>query len=247
MENGVCYPVGSTAACSYAGTFLQQAGITLIDHPAPEVNLLLMDVPSLNDDAQLRGGGDLIQLLRTLPPEVTIIGGNLNHPKLEGYRKMDLLKDASYLAENALITAHCAVHIAAKHMQFIFAGCPVLVVGWGRIGKCLSFLLKNLGAVVTVAARKETDRAMAHALGFAVVDTQKLTAVPYRVVFNTVPWVLLQKEKHCGAVIIELASTPGILGDGIISARGLPGIYAPESSGQLIARTILRKLKEELQ
>ena len=45
------------------------------------------------------------------------------------------------------------------------ADCKVLVIGWGRIGKCLAALLKGLEADVTVVARKETDRAILHALG----------------------------------------------------------------------------------
>jgi hypothetical protein len=41
-------------------------------------------------------------------------------------------------------------------------------------------------------------------------------------------------------VKIELASSPGLEGDDVIEALGLPGKYAPETSGKLIARTILR-------
>ena len=44
---------------------------------------------------------------------------------------------------------------------------------------------------------------------------------------------------------IDLASEPGMQGKSVIPARGLPGKYAPESSGKLIADTILRVLKEE--
>ena len=44
---------------------------------------------------------------------------------------------------------------------------------------------------------------------------------------------------------IELASLPGIAGDDVIPARGLPGIYVPESSGKLIADTLLHRLQEE--
>ena len=39
---------------------------------------------------------------------------------------------------------------------------------------------------------------------------------------------------------IELASTPGMAGDGIIPARGLPGKMAPAESGKLIAETFIR-------
>ena len=52
-------------------------------------------------------------------------------------------------------------------------------------------------------------------------------------------------RKDC--VKIELASTDGIAGSDILTARGLPGTYAPETSGKLIAATVLRLCaKEEL-
>jgi hypothetical protein len=46
------------------------------------------------------------------------------------------------------------------------------------------------------------------------------------------------------ALKIDLASQPGIGGNDVIWARGLPGKNAPESSGKLIAQTVLRKLEE---
>ena len=46
------------------------------------------------------------------------------------------------------------------------------------------------------------------------------------------------------ALKIDLASCPGMLGDDVIIARGLPGKYVPESSGRLIARRLLALWKE---
>ena len=240
------YPTGTTDACRYAADFLAQAGIRLVDHPSPEITHLLLDVPSFQDSGQFRGGGDLKDLLRMLPADVTVIGGNLE--PLEGRRRMDLLKNEGYLAQNAAITAECAIQVAAAHMQSVFSGSPVLVIGWGRIGKCLALLLKGLGAQVLIAARKEADRAMAAALGFGAVDTAALDPRPYRVVFNTVPYPILHTEgtEKSRTLLIELASKPGISGSNVISARGLPGIYAPESAGRLMADTILRKFREGL-
>ena len=44
------------------------------------------------------------------------------------------------------------------------------------------------------------------------------------------------------AIKIDLASCPGMDAPDVIWARGLPGKDAPETSGELIARTILRLL-----
>ena len=66
-------------------------------------------------------------------------------------------------------------------------------------------------------------------------------------VFNTAPSLLLSREMtaRCpDCLLIDLASQPGMQGDDVLWARGLPGKMAPESSGKLIAETILRLWKE---
>lgn len=250
MDSIRMFPVGSTPACRFGATALEKAGVSLVDHPSPEVTHLMLDVPSFAGDGTLRGGGDLQGLLRMLPPDITVVGGNLTHPALAEYAVMDLLKDAQYLAENAAITADCALQVAAPLMRLTFADSPTLIVGWGRIGKCLGQLLKAMGSDVTIAARKETDRAMLRALGYHAEDTANLAGIlsRFRLIFNTVPQMLLTQTqlavcRQC--VKIDLASQPGMGGSDVVWARGLPGIHAPESSGKRIAETVLRRLREE--
>lgn len=248
MAKPLIYPIGTTIACEYASQFLNQAGFSLVDHPTPEVTHLLLDVPSFRPDGQLRGGGNVERTLEMLPHYIMVIGGNLEHPALEEYRKADLLQDENYLAANAAITADCALQVAAPMLSATFADSPVLIIGWGRIGKCLGKMLKAMGAVVTVAARKPTDLAMLRALGYNTADLQDLkTLQSYRLLFNTAPErVLSEKQlafcKNC--VKIDLASKKGLYCEDAVWARGLPGIHAPESSGKLIGKTIMHYLKE---
>ncbi len=239
------YPIGKTDACQYAAAELKANGIPLTDHPAPEVTHLLLDVPSFQQDGFLRGGGGIHSYLERLPPEVTVIGGNLAHPELNEHRCLDLLQDADYTAINAAITADCALRVASREMKLVFFRCPVLILGWGRIGKCLGKMLKALGAEVTIAARKENDLAMIRALGYHAVSIPRLQTLgkEIRVIFNTVPAMVLSQEAFPGCVKIELASKPGMAGEDVIQAKGLPGIYAPESSGKLIAGTFLKLVR----
>ena len=241
MGKTVIYPVGKTEAVRYAAGFLEAAGITMVDHPTPDATHLLLDVP-------VRFGGDVEKNLEMLPEDITVIGGNLDHPALAGYGTVDLLRDPEYLAQNAAITAHCAVKVALPYLGITLPNCGVLVIGWGRIGKVLGQLLQALGADVTIAARKKTDRAMIRALGYKAADTYDLGAVlpGQRLVYNTVPEPILSADApfRKGCVKIELASRPGIGGTDVIQARGLPGVHAPETSGKLIADTIIRLLEE---
>lgn len=243
------YPIGISAALTHAVQILKHSGLEIVDHPTPEVTHLLLDVPSFTTEGLLRNGIQPQKILETLPPYITVVGGNLDHSALEGYRTWDLLQDPRYLALNAAITADCAMQIAAPLLKTTFRHCPALILGWGRIGKCLGQLLRGVGAQVTIAARKPEDRAMIDALGYQAADPYNLQDLPsYRILFNTVPQRMLTQAqlspcRNC--VKIDLASIPGLEGEDVVWARGLPGIHAPESSGKLIAETFLQKLKEE--
>lgn len=246
MDKRLIYCAGSTKATRHAATYLKSLGLPFTTTPGESVGHLLLDVPSFSPSGQLRGGGAVEKLLEQLPGDVIIYGGNLTHPALINYRTVDFLQDAIYLAENAYITAECALDVALPYLDITLRDCPALIIGWGRIGKCLGRMLQAIGADVTIAARKAADRAMIHALGYHTVDTMRLedSLLHYRLIFNTVPERILRREQmaRCqpNCVKIELASKDGMEDEDVIIARGLPGIHMPESSGKLIAETFLR-------
>lgn len=225
-------------AVRYAAKYLTDSGFTVTESCAPDVTHLLLPVPSFPVGTEY-----LAHILSDLPDNVIIAGGNLDTPLLEKYRTVDFLRDPYYLADNAAITSECALEIVEEKIEL--SGCPVLILGWGRIGKCLGKLLQSKGADVTIAARKDADLAMIHALGYCSIPigSADRNLEQYRVILNTVPAMVLPEMVTApGTVILELASKPGMQGDGIISARGLPGKMAPADSGKLIADTFIRLL-----
>ena len=228
MEEILFYIPEGSAATAPAAPLLRPWGFAVTAQPSPRMTHVLLGVPAKG--------------IPVLPEHVTVFGGNLHSPLLENYRTVDFLQDPYYLADNAAITAECALELAEQKLPD-FAGHPVLVLGWGRIGKCLGKLLQRKGAEVTGAARKESDLAMIHALGYRPVPIQEVSSITARfdVIFNTVPVMILpQLETKPDCVILELASKHGMLGKGFINARGLPGKMAPVKSGKLIAETFLR-------
>ena len=221
-------------ALEYAADYLKNKGLPVTEAPSDAVRHLLLPVPSF------AGGSKYITpILAALPGSVIVSGGNLSHLVLEDYQTVDFLQDPYYLAENAAITAKCAIGLVEKDFQNL----PVLILGWGRIGKCLWLLLRDLGADVTIAARNPSDLAIIRALGADSVPIRSVSdnLLRYRVIFNTVPEMILPNLVcHPDCIAMELASKPGMSGDTILSARGLPGKYAPEESGKLIAETFIR-------
>lgn len=240
---------GSTDAVRYAAKLLSENGANLVSEPSDAVTCVLLDVPGIGQDGKLRGGGSLRELVTAVPNDTLFIGGGLDHPLLEGHKRFDLLKTEGYLKENARITAYCAIHIIGAALPVILEDCPILVIGWGRIGKVLTSLLVRLGAHVTVATRDIRSIASLAKIGIPAVLTDKICPQKYRLILNTAPAPILSEEAldRCGeAVKIDLASVKGLAGDDVIWARGLPGLHAPESSGKLIARYVLNYLKEDI-
>lgn len=252
MDHIRLYIGGAAPAMDWAAGFLRRSGFETAEAPDPRVTHLLLPVPSLDSQGDVRGGPPLQSLLDALPKNISILGGNLPDSLTSRYPTADFLQDPQYLAENAAITAHCALRLALEGLPVVIAGCPVLILGWGRIGKCLARDFRALGAHVTVAARNPTHRLLLHAMGFEAVDPGSLGSgvSHYRLLLNTIPAPVLSREQTdtCPpeAVLLDLASVPGMAGDRVVSAPGLPGRLAPESSGTLIGQTAARYLSGEV-
>ena len=228
----ICCPI-QRGAMEYAVRFLQAEDYKVSQFPSDEFKHLLLPVPSFPD-----GCDYLDPLLESLPKEVTVYGGFLNVPPLIGYKRVDFLADSYYLAKNAAITAECAIEIVENILHRDVSGHSVLILGWGRIGKCLGKFLQQKGAEVTIAARKITDLSMVEALGYQAMPLEDLKPDTEFIV-NTIPALVLNQVPS-DSVAIELASKPGMAGDHIISALGLPGKLRPAASGKLIADTFIR-------
>lgn len=235
---------GLSAAHAYACEQLSRSGFSIIDTPDDTTQGVLLDIPSFRTpDVNPE------TIWAALPDNAIIIGGNLAGKVPERFRVMDLLMDEEYTAKNADITARCALRLGAEQMNRTYRDMPVLILGWGRIGKCLARLLRVLDAQVCVYARNPADRAMLKTLGYDAISEEELAAsLPcFRQIYNTVPAPVLShamtaKCRDC--LLIDLASQLGIQSEDVLWARRLPGKLAPESSGKLISETIIRLWEE---
>ena len=170
----------------------------------------------------------------------------------------DLLKSEYFAQANALPSAEGAVMVALQNYEGTVKGARCLVIGYGRIGKVLSQILRALGARVSVATRSKKKAEIIESDGNTPIDTLKLTSLRgYDIVFNTADALVLDsgvlRNSDSSTLIIDLASVPGgvdfktadKLGFKAVHALGLPGRYSPRTAGEIISDTILKVLKEE--
>ena len=224
-------------AMRFAERYLTTLGLPVTGKPAADVNHLLLPVPAFPSGDQY-----LPHILSDLPENVIISGGNLHSPLLTSYHTVDFLQDPYYLAHNAAITADCTLKMIRSEISNL-EDIPVLILGWGRIGKCLGSILSKERADVTIAARKDTDLAMIRALGCRSISINSIQeeCSHHRIVLNTVPTMILPLPDFSpDCLALDLASVSGMAGANVRPARGLPGKMMPAESGKLIAETFIR-------
>lgn len=230
MKRPTMYIPVPNAALTAAACHLRGRGVVFTDS-AQEAEYLLYPAPTK------------LEMMSDCTMDQTVIGGNLDFLN-ERVERLDLLKDPYYLAANAAITAEAALAMVLKELRCEISQANILILGWGRIGKCLTHQLHHLNANVTVYARKDADRAMLRALGYRYISREDLgrSLGRYHCVINTVPAAVLSEEEgrgiRPGCMKLELASGIWLPGEDVIVAHGLPGKYKPEASGALIAKTV---------
>ncbi|NLN41214.1 MAG: dipicolinate synthase subunit DpsA [Clostridiales bacterium] len=178
----------------------------------------------------------------------------------KGLNFIDITQEESFAILNAIPTAEGAIQRAMEMTDITIHRSKVLVMGYGRIGKSLSRMLRGIGAKVTVEARKEEDLSWILENGYKPVHLKDLeTVLPDQdIIFNTIPHLILDKEKltkiNKRTVIIDVSSYPGgvdfdaakELGIKTSLDLGLPGIVAPRTSAEIIYKIMMDYLQERM-
>jgi len=178
----------------------------------------------------------------------------------KGLNFIDITQEESFAILNAIPTAEGAIQRAMEMTDITIHRSKVLVMGYGRIGKSLSRMLRGIGAEVTVEARKEEDLSWILENGYKPVHLKDLeTVLPDQdIIFNTIPHLILDKEKltkiNKRTVIIDVSSYPGgvdfdaakELGIKTSLDLGLPGIVAPRTSAEIIYKIMMDYLQERM-
>ncbi len=169
----------------------------------------------------------------------------------------DYFTREDFTVRNAAVTAEGAVEIAMREYDRTICGSRCLVAGFGRIGKALAWMLRGLGASVTVSARKPADLAWIDVYGYTPVKSDEIClGEKYDIIFNTVPaMVFFHKTLNRvdpSTLLIDLASMPGGVdfdaarerGIRTVHALSLPGKTAPRAAGEIIKNTIYTMMEE---
>ena len=223
-----------------------------------------LHTPQLSSGRKIK----LTEILKGIGQGRTVIGGKIpadfkEEAEQKGIRVVDYYESEDFQIENAYLTAEAALSIAMNQLNRTIRASRFAILGYGRIAKHLAALLRHFGAEVTVFARRQSELVWAGSIGCGTkrIDTSKDRCFSgvlegFDVIYNTIPVRILTSDILCEigskTFIIDLASVPGgvdicaarTLGSNVLWATSLPGKYAPESAGRLIADSIERVLSE---
>ena len=223
--------IGSDARQLAAGRALARAGYAV---EGPEeialADYILLPLPL--DAART----PLAELLRAARPGALALGGMLSEEAKAiaaeaGVELVDYFAREELTIRNAIPTAEGCIGVLLAQRKRTLWGSAVLLLGFGPVGQAVGTRLAALGAHVTVAARRPAQRAQAESLGMQGAELARLRP---------------------GSLIVDLASRPGgtdfdaaaRCGHKAIHALSLPAACAPETAGEIVARTVCEMLRE---
>ena len=250
--------IGSDARQLAAGRALARAGYAV---EGPEeialADYILLPLPL--DAART----PLAELLRAARPGALALGGMLSEEAKAiaaeaGVELVDYFAREELTIRNAIPTAEGCVGILLAQRKRTLWGSAVLLLGFGPVGQAVGTRLAALGAQVTVAARRPAQRAQAESQGMQGAELARLArlAPAFDTVVNTIPAQVLTApvlaRLRPGSLIVDLASRPGgtdfdaaaRCGHKAIHALSLPAACAPETAGEIVARTVREMLRE---
>ena len=200
-------------------------------------------------------------ILRLLTPDHILFGGAIPD-YVKAYAKENNIQCFDYMdieeitVKNTIATAEGAIAEALRESPGCLHKSRCLVTGFGRCARTLALKLKGLDAAVTVTDRKDAQLTLASSMGFntAALSDLSQTIGDYSFIFNTIPALVLNEElirlMNPEVTIIDIASAPGGVDFEFCKKQriraklcpGLPGIYAPETSGEILFEAIVKCL-----
>lgn len=187
-----------------------------------DADVIITSIPFTRDNLKVTSTAYNISDLITCVKErgKILISGNIpikikDELDSKNVRYYDLMNIESFVYKNALATCEGAIYKAIENSKKTLSNSNILILGFGRIGKLLSNMLKTFNSSIYVEARKQSDLALIDALGYKAIDLNYLGDYLDRFdfIFNTVPSQIFDGEKlskvNKNVTIIDLASLPG--------------------------------------
>lgn len=206
---------------------------------------------------------EIIFSLKKKKDSILITGGlneeSIQKLKVNNIKFYDIMESESFVEKNANATAEGTIKIIMENTIKTIQDLNIMIIGYGRIGKKLTSLLKAFNSNIIVVTRREEVKEKLTKENITTELTKNIYDVVSRVdvIINTAPAIFL-KDKVLENIkketlIIDVASKPGgvdfikaeKLGLRVLWELGIPSKYSPDSAASFIKEEVDRIMKNK--
>ena len=256
--------IGSDVRFEYIKECFENDQYTLCDvDKIEDCNIIIFPLPVSRDGVHINCNEQykLVDIIPKINTQSLVLCGPMSKEVslmfyLYGVKPIEYSNIEEFAIRNAHATAEAALLLTMRSISTTLLNKKCLVVGYGRIGKFLSKMLKDINADVTVGARSKKDFALLDCLGYKRVNSTKLDdeISKYEIIINTVDHKIIPLQNISeNTVVIELA---GINVDyynqlkdkncKVIDGKALPAKYAIDTAKEILYNTIKNIIEEEM-
>lgn len=231
-----------------------------------DANIIFCPIPFSKDEKKINNSDITLDYLieKLKDKEKILVSGAINKNVIDKLEEnnidvIDIMNYEEFSIKNAQATAEGAIRKALEMTDFTLNNSNILILGYGRIGKCLARILEGFGTKIYCEARKKRDIAIIKSMGYNEVDLKDIDTVLSKadVIFNTIPSMILDKKRiellKRDVCVIDLASAPGGVDFEELYKRkintcwylAVPSKDSPYSAAQYIKETIDDIIGEE--
>ena len=162
--------------------------------------IILLPIPTTRDGVTISGIDKMPSEISGEPNSVTaVVGYGIPQSFRESFANsglitVDVSLDEAFTEENATLTANGTVGKILTLENAAPTDLSIGIIGYGRIGKYLSSMLRGLGADVFIYARKESARQEARLAGCRVAAVSDISELCLDMVYNTVPQIIVDRQ-----------------------------------------------------
>ena len=197
-----------------------------------------------------------------IKPNQTVFAGSVSNAikkifDMKNVEIIDILQDEKVLWENAKCTAEGLIGDIILNTDFTLDNSKILIIGFGRCGINTALRLKSFNSQVTIYDHTYVHLCEALSYGFniSMYDQLKDYLGDFDIIINTVSGLVLNNNLmsyiNPQCILFDISSKPyGIDAElakkhhlSLFTCPGLPGITAPKTAGELIAKNIISYLE----